>query len=136
MSQTSPSVLLIRLDGIGDALALAPLLAALRERGIATDLVLSHANIDAFAPAAVRDRWIAPFALRDGSRANREAVAAFGATMRERGYTHALVATEDAAGYRLARWSGARERIGFINGWGKPLKTLWARSLLTNARYR
>jgi len=136
MSQTSPSVLLIRLDGIGDALALAPLLAALHERAIATDLVLSHANIDAFALGAVRDRWIAPFGPRDGSRANLDAIAAFGKTMRERGYTHALVATEDSAGYRLARWSGARERIGFINGWGKPLKTLWARSLLTGARYR
>ena len=136
MPKTSPSVLLIRLDGIGDALALAPLLAALRARDIPVDAVLSAQNVDAFAPSALRERWAAPFAQRDSSRANLDAIATFGRELSERGYSHALVATEDPGGYRLARACGAPRRIGFANGWGKPLKTMWVRSLLTQTLYR
>jgi ADP-heptose:LPS heptosyltransferase len=136
MPITSPSVLLIRLDGIGDALALCPLLAALRAANIPVDAVLSTGNIDAFAPGALRERWAAPFALRDTGHANLAAIAAFGVTLAQRGYTHALVATEDPGGYRLAHASGVPHRIGFANGWGKPFKTIWVRSLLTQTLYR
>jgi ADP-heptose:LPS heptosyltransferase len=136
MPLTSPSVLLIRLDGIGDALALCPLVAALRERGIPVDAVLTQHNFDAFASGALRERFLAPFAVRDNSRANRDAIADFGRTLRERGYSHALVATEDTGGYHLARASHAAQRVGFANGWSKPFKTLWIRSLLTQTLYR
>ena len=51
-------------------------------------------------------------------------------------YDYALIATEDARGYRLARASGAKRRIGFENGWGKPFKTLWARFLCTRTVHR
>lgn len=116
MSGSSPSVLLIRLDAVGDALALAPLLAAFRERAIPVDLVLTERNRDAFAPGAVRRVLVDPA----------------GRQLREADYTHALVATEKPEGYRLARASGAPVRIGFENGWGKPLKTLWIRALMTS----
>jgi len=136
MPQSSPSVLLIRLDAVGDALALAPLLAALREREIPVDLVLTERNRDALASAAARRRYVAPFALRDESKINRAVISAFGSELRSEDYTHVLVATEDPGGYRLARAIRAKHRIGFENGWGKPLKSLWIRSLLTKTIVR
>ncbi len=135
MPDDSPRVLIIRLDGIGDALALAPLLAALHEHRIAVELVLRDANAEAFAARAAERIHRAPFDLRDGSRANRERIAAFGRTLRGR-YTHALVATEDPGGYLLAAAIAAPVRVGFVNGWGKPLKTLWVRRLMTHVRWR
>lgn len=118
MPQTSPRVLIIRLDAIGDALALAPLLQALGERAIPVDLLLSTRNADAFSTRAARAIFTDAAAVPRGV------------------YSHALVATEDASGYRIAKAVGAGVRVGFANGWGKPFKTLWARSLLTNTVYR
>ena len=136
MPQTSPSVLVIRLDAIGDALALTPLLAALSARAIPVDVVLRAVNAEIFSSRAVRAAYVAPFALRSSTTANRQAIAAFGMRLRKNGYTHVLVATEDPGGYRLARAVAAPQRIGFVNGWGKPFKTLWARSMLTSAAVR
>ena len=123
MPATSPSVLIVRLDAIGDALALAPLIAALRERGARVDAVLSPVNAGAFSRAALQRVFIF------GSPSLTQSLAA------ER-YTHALIATEDAAGYRLARAARVPQRIGFQNGWGKPLKTLWVRHLCTDTVHR
>ncbi|MBV8638119.1 MAG: hypothetical protein JO322_08530 [Candidatus Eremiobacteraeota bacterium] len=128
MPQTSPSVLVIRLDAIGDALALTPLLAALRERSIPVDLVLRGVNAHIFSSRAARAVYIAPFALRSSTRENLRAIDEFAEHLRPNAYTNVLVATEDPGGYRLARGIGAPERVGFINGWGKPLKSLWART--------
>ncbi|MHB8141879.1 MAG: glycosyltransferase family 9 protein [Vulcanimicrobiaceae bacterium] len=136
MSQASPSALVIRLDALGDAVALTPLLLALRERAIPTDLVGSAANAALFTAAAVRETFVPPFSLRDGSPANLAAIDAFGAQLRKRNYTSVLVATEDPAGYRLARMTEAPVRIGFENGWAKPLKSLWIRSTLTRSVHR
>ncbi len=132
----SSSALIVRLDALGDTLALAPLLLALREAAIPVDLVLSPAARDIFAPVARRHAYLTPFAQRDESAANRAAIAAFAEDLRQKHYSHVLVATEDPAGYRLAAALRAPHRIGFQNGWGKPLKTLWVRSLLTQAIYR
>ncbi len=60
----------------------------------------------------------------------------FARTIGARGYTHALVATEDPSGYRVARASGISHRIGFENGWGKPFKSLWVRAHLTQTLHR
>jgi len=136
MSQSSPSVLVIRLDAIGDALALTPLLAAFRDAGIATDLVLRGVNARVFSSRAARAIYIAPFALRSSTPANRKAIEAFGESLAPNNYTHIIVATEDPGGYRLAHAVGAPERIGFSNGWGKPLKSLWVRSLLNRVLVR
>ncbi len=136
MPEGSPSVLIIRLDGIGDALALTPLLLALRQRAIPADLVLRPSNAGIFSSSAVRRVIVASFALRSSARSNLATIEALGSRLRERRYTHVLVATEDPGGYRLAAAIAAPLRIGFENGWGKPLKTLWARSLLTQTVYR
>lgn len=136
MPQTSPSVLVIRLDAIGDALALTPLLAALRERSIPVDLVLRGVNAHVFSSRAARAVYVAPFALRSNTRENLRAIDEFAERLRPNGYTHVLVATEDPGGYRLAHAIGAPDRVGFVNGWGKPFKSLWARMLLNRVVVR
>ncbi len=85
-------------------------------------MVLSPKNEGAFSKSAVDRVYVEQPAL--------------GGRLAQNCYDYALVATEDASGYRLARASGAKIRIGFANGWGKPLKSLWARSLLTRTVYR
>jgi len=136
MPQDSPSVLIIRLDAIGDALALSPLLAAFGERAIPVDLVMCPGNAGIFSPAAARHVAVAPFDLRSGDPKNLERIDAFGEELSRPGYTHVLVATEDPGGYRLAGATRAPSRIGFSNGWGKPLKALWMRRFLTTTLYR
>lgn len=136
MRQNSTSVLVIRLDGIGDALALTPLLAALRECDADVDLVLRQENAGIFTQAAARTVRIAPFELRSSTGENLAAIVRFGETLAKRGYEFILVATEDPGGYRLAKAIGAAQRIGFANGIAKPLKTLWVRSMLTTTLYR
>jgi ADP-heptose:LPS heptosyltransferase len=136
MPQDSPSVLIIRLDAIGDALALAPLLAAFAERAIPVDLVLRSANAGIFASRAARRLISAPFDMRSSRPANLERLDALGGELSHAGYSHVLVATEDPGGYRLAGATRAPVRIGFSNGWGKPLKTLWTRRFLTTTVYR
>lgn len=136
MPEGSPSVLVIRLDAIGDALALTPLLAAFRARAIPADVVLSSQNAGIFSSRAARSTVASPFELRSSSPDDRAAIERFGRELSSRGYTHVLVATEDPGGYRLARAVGAPVRIGFHNGWGKPLKTLWTRNFLTERLYR
>ncbi|MDQ2865025.1 MAG: hypothetical protein M3R51_02245 [Candidatus Eremiobacteraeota bacterium] len=129
-------MLLIRLDAIGDAIVLAPLLHALRSRAIPVDLVLCESNADALSAFAARARTIAPFELRSRTRENRAAIATFGQAVRANAYTHTLVASEDAAGYDLARCVGSPAIVGFDNGWGKPFKTAWLRTILDTSVHR
>jgi ADP-heptose:LPS heptosyltransferase len=136
MGHSSPSVLAIRLDAIGDALALTPLLAALRERSIPVDLVMRSSNAEVFSSRAARAVYVAPFALRSQTRSNLEAIARFAAELAPNAYSHVLVATEDPGGYELAARIPARTRVGFANGWGKPLKTLWVRTKLGRVIFR
>jgi ADP-heptose:LPS heptosyltransferase len=133
MPISSPSVLIIRLDAIGDALALTPLVQALAAKGIPTDIVLRDMNRGVFAQSAARNIFVAPFELRSSTNENLAAIATFGTRLRANVYSHVLVATEDPGGYRLAKAVGAPNRIGFHNGFGKPFKTLWVRSILTRA---
>ncbi|HEY3676879.1 MAG TPA: hypothetical protein VGK84_12910 [Candidatus Tumulicola sp.] len=136
MPETSPSVLVIRLDGIGDALALTPLLAAFASDGIPVDLVLRAGNAELFTRHAVRHVDVAPWQLRSNDPGDLSSMRELAGALAGRRYTHALVATEDPSGYRLARAAGIAQRVGFENGWGKPLKTLWVRNLLTRTVYR
>ncbi|HEX3456920.1 MAG TPA: hypothetical protein VHR97_03110, partial [Candidatus Baltobacteraceae bacterium] len=136
MGRVSPSVLIIRLDGIGDALALTPLLAALRRQAIPVDVLLQPANAGIFASRARREAIAADVLLRCSSPSNLAAIAALGGELAARRYSHVLVATEDPAGYRLAGAIGAPIRIGFADSLGKPLKSLWSRRFLTSTIYR
>lgn len=137
MPPISPSVLVIRLDAIGDALALVPLLEALRERAIPTDVLLSRSNAGVFSSRAAREILVAAeVRQRCDDADNLAAIARLGRQLRERSYTHVLVATEDPAGYRLARETQAPSRVGFTNFWGKPFKTLWTRRYVNGRVYR
>lgn len=132
MVDTSPSALVVRLDGIGDALALTPLVAALRERGIRVSAVMQERNAQALSTKAFDRVHVADFHLRDRSAKNRKAVSAFAREqLRPERYDYALIATEDFGGYAVAREAGIARRIGFENGWGKPLKSLLVRGLCT-----
>jgi ADP-heptose:LPS heptosyltransferase len=132
MPEGSPSVLIIRLDAIGDALALTPLLAAFRRHAIPVDIALRPENAGVFSSRAAPNIVEAHIALRSSARSNIAAIEALGRELQRRAYSHVLVATEDPAGYRLAAAIGAAARVGFVNARGKPLKSMWARRLLTH----
>jgi ADP-heptose:LPS heptosyltransferase len=137
MPPTSPSVLVIRLDAIGDALALVPLLAAFRERSIPTDVVLSRVNAPVFSTRAARDVIVADeVRQRSSDPETLGAIGRLGERLSDRAYTHVLVATEDPAGYRLAGATQAPVRVGFTNLFGKPLKSLWSRRFVNERVYR
>ncbi len=53
MNSITPSVLIVRLDAIGDALTTAPLIAALRAHGMRVGIVLRPVNAQVFAPGAL-----------------------------------------------------------------------------------
>jgi ADP-heptose:LPS heptosyltransferase len=129
-------VLLVRADGVGDALVCAPLLAALRDAGHEAGALLSTRNDEAFAfgalahvHAVARIPW-----PEHGSTPASYASALHAA--RAVGYDVALVASEEPEAYRFAREAGVPRRVGFTNGWEKPLKSLWARGQLTRALVR
>ncbi len=129
-------VLLVRADGVGDALACTPLVAALRAAGHTLGAVLSTRNRAAFAARTfervhVLERIPWP---RHGSTSSSRCTALDEA--RAERYDVALVASEELEAYELARDSRIARRVGFINGWEKPLKTLRVRPLLTRALVR
>jgi ADP-heptose:LPS heptosyltransferase len=121
----SPSVLIVRLDAIGDALTTVPLIAALRRRGMRIGVVLRTANAHVYADRAYDRAHIATAAPE-----------ALASEIRAANYDYALIATEKPAAYRLAYRARIPRRIGFENGWGKPLKTLWIRRMCTQTVFR
>ncbi len=126
----------MRLDGIGDALACAPLVAALRDAGHDVGAVLEERSAEAFAPGAfsgVHRLERIPWPRHGSSPASRRAALR---ELRRARYDIALVASEELEAYRVARAARIRRRVGFVNGWEKPLKTLRVRSLLTRALLR
>ncbi|HEY9181447.1 MAG TPA: glycosyltransferase family 9 protein [Candidatus Baltobacteraceae bacterium] len=126
MAADSPSVLLVRLDAIGDALTLVPVIAALRRDGYRIGAILRPHNAAVFSRRAL-DRVYVAQSVSQSALADHVRADAYGA---------ALIATEKAQGYRLARRARIPVRIGFENGWGKPLKTMWVRRMCTSTRFR
>jgi ADP-heptose:LPS heptosyltransferase len=127
---------LVRVDGIGDALACAPLVAALRDAGHELGALFSGRNRDAFAARAfARVHTVERIAWpRHGMTAESHARAL--AEVREAEYEVALIASEEPDAYAFAKAASIGQRIGFFNGWEKPLKTLQTHRLLTRALYR
>jgi ADP-heptose:LPS heptosyltransferase len=123
MESSSPSVLIVRLDAIGDALTTVPLVAALRRYGWRVGAVLRPVNAAVFSAAAFERIHVA-----DG--------AGIGGEIRAAKYDCALIPTEKAQAYRIARDARIPVRVGFENGWGKPLKTLWVRRMCTETIFR
>ncbi|HEV3155309.1 MAG TPA: hypothetical protein VGZ02_15980 [Candidatus Baltobacteraceae bacterium] len=125
MPQHSPSVLIVRLDAIGDAMTLVPLIAALRSRVGRIGALLTPANAGVFSKTALDRRHVAGPNLR-----------VLASEIEARRYDYAFIATEKPAGYRIAKLARIPNRIGFENGWGKPFKTLWVRRMCTQTVFR
>ncbi|MDQ6781072.1 MAG: hypothetical protein M3Z37_08005 [Candidatus Eremiobacteraeota bacterium] len=123
-----PAILLVRLDGVGDAALCVPALQGLAQRYPAARFgaVCSNANARLFSQKVERVFVCESPAAADGVAAE----------LARAGYTHVLVATEEVVGYRLARASGARYRAGFWHGMQKPFKSLWQYAQLTTRVYR
>lgn len=121
-------ILLVRLDGIGDALACIPMLEGLHRTypSASFGAIMSKVNSGILSPARIVTY------VYDGEddllHVTEEA--------RNAGYDAAVVATEEVAGYEIARSSGAHIRIGFWHRFEKPFKSLWQRAQLTRAVYR
>jgi ADP-heptose:LPS heptosyltransferase len=122
-------ILLVRMDGLGDALACVPLLEGLRRAlpGARFAAVCSAKNADVYASALVQPIEID---AADSNSGGLEARLAAG------GYTDAIVATEEPRGYQLARATGARRRVGFWHRFEKTFKSLWQYAQLTDRVYR
>jgi len=117
-------VLLVRLDKLGDAIACVPLLEGLARKYPAARFhaVCSPRNMGVFSPGRVR---------------TLNAVAGdFRSRLASARYDAAIVATDEVAGFAIARASGAARRVGFWHGFEKPFKSLWQRMQLTDAVYR
>ncbi|HEY4439591.1 MAG TPA: glycosyltransferase family 9 protein [Candidatus Elarobacter sp.] len=124
-------ILLVRLDGIGDAAACVPLVAALREAGHDVGVAVTTRNAGLFDPGAIlaehvleRIPWPAHGSTPESTRRAEAEIAA-------QRYDVALIASEEPEAYALA--AAIPERVGFITGWARPLKTLWVRRRVTRA---
>jgi len=130
------NVLLVRCDGVGDALACAPLVAALRDAGCRISAVLGEGNREIFAARTfVRVHVLEriPWPAHGSTPASRELALA---EARDAGYDLALIASEEPDAYTFAREAGIVRRVGFANGLEKPLKTLQISTLLTRVVLR
>ncbi|MDB5073350.1 MAG: hypothetical protein JWM87_4461 [Candidatus Eremiobacteraeota bacterium] len=122
-------ILLVRLDGIGDAAVCVPLVAALREAGHEIGVALTTRNAGLFAPEAIVAQHVLeriPWPAHGSTPESTARAAAEIAAMR---YDVALIASEEPEAFALA--APVRERVGFTTGWARPLKTLWARARTT-----
>lgn len=117
--------MIVRLDAIGDALTAVPLIAALRRHGMRIGVVLRPVNARIYSTIACDRVYVA-----------QEEPEALAPQIRSENYDYALIATEKPEAYRLAYRARVPHRIGFENGWGKPLKTLWIRRMCTQTVFR
>jgi ADP-heptose:LPS heptosyltransferase len=124
-------VLLVRLDGIGDALVCTPLIAALRDAGHELGLALSDRNAEVFAAGTAVATHVLeriPWPRHGSTPASRARATAEIAVQR---YDIALIASEEPEAYELA--AAVARRVGFTTGWAKPFKSLWIRRRVTMA---
>lgn len=124
-------VLIVRLDGIGDALVCTPLIAALRDAGHELGLALSDRNADVFAAGTAFATHVLeriPWPRHGSTPASR---ARADAEIAAQKYDVALIASEEPEAYDLA--APAPRRIGFSTGWAKPFKSAWIKRRVTTA---
>ncbi|MBC5815742.1 MAG: hypothetical protein GIW97_04290 [Candidatus Eremiobacteraeota bacterium] len=125
--------MLVRVDGIGDALACTPLIAALRDAGHSVSAVLTTRNAEIFAPRTFERVHVLeriPWPKHGYTQQTWEPALADAKVAH---YDIALVASEEPQAYTFARLAGIPQRVGFHNGWQKPFKSWWARRELTAA---
>ncbi|MBV9409599.1 MAG: hypothetical protein JO164_12300, partial [Candidatus Eremiobacteraeota bacterium] len=118
-------VLLVRLDGIGDAAVCVPLLAALRAAGHEVGVALTTRNAGVFAPPAIVAEHVLERIPWPAHGSTPESTARAKAEIAAQRYDVALIASEEPEAFALA--APIRERVGFTTGFARPLKTLWVR---------
>jgi len=117
-------ILLVRLDGIGDALVCAPLIAALRDAGHELGALLTTRNQTVFAARAFERVHAVERIPWPRHGATPESRARALEEIRAAEYAVALIVSEEPDAYLLPGEAGIALRIGFVNGFEKPLKTL------------
>jgi len=125
-------IVLVRVDGLGDALVCAPLIAALRDAGHEVSAVLGPGNRDAFTHrtfAHVHELERIPWPKHGSTKESRSNALE---EMKAARYEVALIASEELDAYQLAKDAGIPRRVGFTNGWEKPLKSFQINQLLTH----
>ena len=122
-------VLLVRLDGIGDAAVCTPLIAALRAAGHTVGVALSTRNAGLFDAAAIVTEHVLDRIPWPAHGSTPESTARVTAAIAAQHYDAALVASEETEAYTLAR--PIPLRAGFTTGWTRPFKNLWVRQQLT-----
>lgn len=122
-ASSSPSVLIVRLDAIGDALVTVPLVAALKAAGYRVSAVLTARNAHAFAASALERVHVGHDCVQE---------------VRACAYDVALIPSEETEAYEIARDARIPERVGFHHGWrgGKPFKSWWMRRQCTRGVFR
>ncbi|MBV8749468.1 MAG: hypothetical protein JO103_07120, partial [Candidatus Eremiobacteraeota bacterium] len=118
-------VLLVRLDGIGDAAVCVPLLAALRAAGHEVGVALTTRNAGVFAPLALLAEHVLDRIPWPAHGSTSESTARANAEIAAQRYDVALIASEEPEAFALA--APIRERVGFTTGLARPFKTLWVR---------
>ena len=122
-------MLLVRLDGVGDAAVCTPLLAALRAAGHEVGVALTTRNAGLFAPEAILAEHVLeriPWPKHGSTPASTARANAEIAALR---YDVAFIATEEPEGLALA--APVPQRVAFTTGWARPFKTLWVRTRAT-----
>jgi ADP-heptose:LPS heptosyltransferase len=122
-------VLLVRLDGIGDAAVCVPLVAALREAGHEIGVALTTRNAGLFAPAALAAQHVLERIPWPAHGSTPESTARARAEIAAMRYDVALIASEEPEAFALA--AGIPERAGFTTGLARPVKSLWVRARTT-----
>jgi ADP-heptose:LPS heptosyltransferase len=122
-------VLLVRLDGIGDAAVCAPLIAALREAGHVVGIASTTRNAGLFRPDVLLAEHVLERIPWPAHGSTAESTARAHAEIAAQRYDVALIASEEPEAFALA--APIRERVGFTTGWSRPFKSLWVRSRTT-----
>jgi ADP-heptose:LPS heptosyltransferase len=122
-------VLLVRLDGIGDAAVCVPLLAALRDAGHEIGVALTTRNAGLFDPSAILAEHVLGRIPWPAHGSTPESTARASAEIAALCYDVALIASEEPEAYALA--APIARRVGFTTGLVRPLKSLWVRARTT-----
>ena len=132
----SSRVLLVRLDGVGDAMVAAPLVAALTSAGHSVGAVLTTRNAQCFNEGAFVARHIVERVPWPAHGSTPQTRARALAEIRAARYDVALIASEEPEAYGYAKEGGIATRIGFWNGVERPLKSLWIAMQCTRLVHR
>ncbi|HEX3550571.1 MAG TPA: hypothetical protein VHT53_09350, partial [Candidatus Elarobacter sp.] len=122
-------ILLVRLDGVGDAAVCVPLIAALRAAGHEVGAAMSSRNAGLFASSALVAEHVLERIPWPAHGSTPESTARAKAQIASMWYDAALVASEEPEAFALA--ARIPQRVGFTTGFARPLKTLWVRARTT-----